>query len=161
MAEDPEAISTKYSTEAADEAADEAAANDQAAEVDNNPCFSDPESAVTGSPEAATARGSKKKKSKRKRIKKALTGSDAISVEGKGSEARVSGLSNKQVKEILDANPALAQEAKALGPDKAKEMLKDLSVADMLTGLVSYQVKYDCFMDRLTPQFPTDTYWKE
>jgi len=91
-----------------------------------------PEEGSAASPPAKK----KKKKPKKKRIKEALTGGD-----GKPSEEKIhkalGGMSEEQVIQMLELNPALANEL-GLGNLPMKdvtEKLKTLDLSDIMTGL--------------------------
>jgi glycylpeptide N-tetradecanoyltransferase len=93
---------------------------------------------------AATA-GGKKKKSKRKKLKEALTGKsgggDPADKEAEIHKA-LEGLSPEQVTQLLELNPALANEVKhASGgsndPNSAIEALKRMHLQDIMTGLAA------------------------
>lgn len=108
---------------------------------------------------AKSSGGKKKKKSRRKRIRQALTGGgDKIKIEGEGSDAKITGLSDEQLKELLAANPALAREVQALGPEKGKAMLNEMTISDMISGLVRSRLEYDpCRRSKLTHALTLDT----
>ncbi|KAJ9150344.1 Glycylpeptide N-tetradecanoyltransferase [Pleurostoma richardsiae] len=103
------------------------------------------EAQATGGP-ADLSSAAKKKKSKRKKIKDALTGkSDACSDKKKSA---VDALTPQQIAQFMSMNPALAQEIAAQkgggsGPgggsdhEKTVDMLKNLSLQDIMTGLAA------------------------
>ena len=74
----------------------------------------------------------KKKKTKKAKLKKALTGRD---VPGSSSNP-ASKLTSGMVEQLLEMNPSLKSEVAGLDKDQATEKLKKLDVADMLTGMV-------------------------
>ena len=75
----------------------------------------------------------KKGKSKKAKLKKALTGKDA----SESSSNPGSKLTSDMVEQLLEMNPSLKGEVAGMDKDKATEKLKKLDVADMLTGMVS------------------------
>ena len=90
----------------------------------------------------ATAVGSatKKKKSKKDKIKQALgadkeqEGSDAaFGGSSKGSK----GLTNGMVEQLMEMNPALKSEVAGMNKEQAAAKVKKMDVAELLTGLVS------------------------
>lgn len=81
---------------------------------------------------------SKKKKSKRKKLKDAIAS-------GRGKETGESSsggtkpeqkLSAKQFEQLLGINPALEKEMAGMPKDKVEEMMKKLTMSDLLTGMV-------------------------
>ncbi|OBS19649.1 hypothetical protein FPOA_11374 [Fusarium poae] len=84
----------------------------------------------------------KKKKSKRAKVKEALTGSKSAPSDADFHKA-LDGLTPQQIKEFLALNPALAQEvSKASKSDnpsanQAADMLKKMSLQDIMTGLAA------------------------
>jgi glycylpeptide N-tetradecanoyltransferase len=84
----------------------------------------------------------KKKKSKRSKVKEALTGSKSAPTDADFHKA-LDGLTPQQVKEFLALNPALAQEvSKASNSEnpsanQAADMLKKMSLQDIMTGLAA------------------------
>jgi glycylpeptide N-tetradecanoyltransferase len=108
-------------------------------ESDNEDAAENPAEGSTTAPGTS----SKKKKSKRKRIKNALTGKSsepsASSSKDEVSKA-IGSLSKQQVAEFLKLNPALAQQVTDSLPsgstDKdAADAMKKLSLEEILTGL--------------------------
>lgn len=93
----------------------------------------------------ATSAGGKKKKSKRKRIKAALGGSssgDSGKAEENAMAKMIESLNNEQIGELLSKNPALAQtlginQPSDLAGKNLQEMMKNVKLADMLTGMAS------------------------
>jgi glycylpeptide N-tetradecanoyltransferase len=96
----------------------------------------------------ASKKKNNKKKSKRKKLKEVLSGKPSES-EGDGKKA-VTGLTHQQITELMQLNPALAQELAASGssqaggsssiaqdPAKTMEALKRLNLQDIMTGLAS------------------------
>jgi glycylpeptide N-tetradecanoyltransferase len=99
------------------------------------------DAAVAGTPSA----GGKKKKSKRKKLKDALTGKssggDPADKEAEIHKA-LEGLSPEQVSQLLELNPALANEIKnasggSSDPNSAIEALKRMHLQDIMTGLAA------------------------
>ncbi|KIL93273.1 hypothetical protein FAVG1_03250 [Fusarium avenaceum] len=84
----------------------------------------------------------KKKKSKRAKVKEALTGSKSAPTDADFHKA-LDGLTPQQIKEFLALNPALAQEvSKASNSEnpsanQAADMLKKMSLQDIMTGLAA------------------------
>ncbi|KAJ9137638.1 Glycylpeptide N-tetradecanoyltransferase [Coniochaeta hoffmannii] len=104
--------------------------------------------AAEGSQAGSEAAKKKKKKSKRKKIKDALTGKSGES-QGDGKKA-IGGLTQQQISELMQLNPALAQELAQSGssqggsssslaqdPAATMEALKKLNLQDIMTGLAS------------------------
>lgn len=95
------------------------------------------DTSATGAPAA----GSKKKKSKRKKVKQALTGKSG-DPEADLKKA-MEGLTPQQLKELLALNPSLAQEVSAASgsanpsADQAAQLLKNMSLQDIMTGLAA------------------------
>jgi glycylpeptide N-tetradecanoyltransferase len=79
----------------------------------------------------------KKKKSKRKKIKEVFSGKSAADESGKDVKKAIGSLSNEQVQELLNLNPALAQELAGSSDKDASEALKKLKLEDILTGLAA------------------------
>ncbi|KAL9637851.1 MAG: hypothetical protein Q9164_001934 [Protoblastenia rupestris] len=73
----------------------------------------------------------KKSKSKKAKLKKALTGKDL----SESSSNPASKLTSDMVEQLLEMNPSLKGEVAGMDKDKATEKLKKLDVADMLTGM--------------------------
>jgi glycylpeptide N-tetradecanoyltransferase len=103
---------------------------------------SGPEDNTTAGTTADGESKKKKKKSKRKKLKEALTGKSGDG-DDKGKEA-MEGLTPQQLAELMQLNPALAQElaanASASSSDgtlSAAEALKRLKLQDIMTGLAS------------------------
>jgi hypothetical protein len=143
MPEDSRTVDAKPSGEASGETG-ATGAGAETAQVDGVSDDDEPESAATGSLDVSTTSGSKKKKPKRKRTKK-------TQAQGEGNEAKVTGLSKE---EMLEANPSLPSDVRALEPDKSKGMQNELSIADMITGLVGFlSHKHGTVIAKLTPRF--------
>lgn len=106
------------------------------------------EADATEAPQAGSeAAKKKKKKSKRKKIRDALTGK--FDSQGDGKKA-IGGLSQQQISELMQLNPALAHELAQSGssqggssssvaqdPAKMVEALKKLNLQEIMTGLAS------------------------
>lgn len=98
----------------------------------------------------ATEGATEKKKSRKRKIKDALT--------GKGKEAATSApgegdLSKEQKKMLLESNPALKNELQSKATSKAdlEQMIKNLSMNEMLTGLAP---------PKNTKDMATHAFWK-
>ncbi len=81
--------------------------------------------------DAADAGPSNKKKSKRKQLTDALTGGKAAA-----SSSEAPNLSPEKLQAILKNNPSLKNEIGDLDGPKLEEMMKKLSMSDLLTGMV-------------------------
>ncbi|KAH3910931.1 glycylpeptide N-tetradecanoyltransferase [Parastagonospora nodorum] len=95
------------------------------------------ESADESEEEAGAVEGSGEKKSRKRRIKDALTGKGKAP-EITSTESPAGGhLSKDQMNELLESNPALKQEllAKSKGPKDLEQMIRKLNINEMLTGL--------------------------
>ncbi|KAH3983428.1 glycylpeptide N-tetradecanoyltransferase [Parastagonospora nodorum] len=95
------------------------------------------ESADESEEEAGTVEGSGEKKSRKRKIKDALTGKGKAP-EITSTESPAGGhLSKDQMNELLESNPALKQEllAKSKGPKDLEQMIRKLNINEMLTGL--------------------------
>ncbi|KAH7405896.1 acyl-CoA N-acyltransferase [Phaeosphaeria sp. MPI-PUGE-AT-0046c] len=116
--------------EAATEALAESSKQNAAAE-------SADESDEVAEAEGGEGAAEQKKKSRKRKIKDALTG------KGKGPEITSTDspagghLSKDQMTQLLDSNPALKQElmSKSKGPKDLEEMIRKLNINEMLTGL--------------------------
>lgn len=82
----------------------------------------DPSTSDAGAAQAAAM----KKRSKRKKLKSALT-------EQKDGEGN---LSQEQLEKALDVNPSLKAEVVAMEQAKVDDMLRKLNMSDLITGLV-------------------------
>jgi glycylpeptide N-tetradecanoyltransferase len=101
---------------------------------------------AAGSVAASEAAKKKKKKSKRKKIKEALSGNAQTDI-----QKAIGGLTPQQISELVQLNPALAQELASEGKGEAGsssigggvdhasavEALKRLNLDDIMTGLAS------------------------
>lgn len=108
-----------------------------AEEVEEDDQASGPEEEVTAEGVAAATASSggkkKKKKSKSKKLKDALTGKSG---DGPAQEPQTAAsLSQDQLGALLSVNPALKNELSGMDPAKLNDILKKLSMADMLTGI--------------------------
>lgn len=99
---------------------------------------------VQGSAVDGEAAKKKKKKSKRKKLKEALTGKSTESQNGGDAKKAIEGLTAEQVHELMQLNPALAQEIGARsgsgGPSDtsaAIKALQGLDLQEIMTGLAS------------------------
>jgi glycylpeptide N-tetradecanoyltransferase len=117
--------------EAASEAIAESSKQNAAAESADE---SDEETATVDGGEGATE---KKKKSRKRKIKDALTGKGKAP-EITSTDSPAGGhLSKDQMNQLLESNPALKQEllAKSKSPKDLEEMIRKLNINEMLTGL--------------------------
>jgi glycylpeptide N-tetradecanoyltransferase len=117
--------------EAASEAITESSKQNAAAESADE---SDEETATVDGGEGAT---DKKKKSRKRKIKDALTGKGKAP-EITSTDSPAGGhLSKDQMNQLLESNPALKQEllAKSKSPKDLEEMIRKLNINEMLTGL--------------------------
>lgn len=122
------------------EAANEAIAEvkDESAEVESED--EDDNNAPESSNAAATGAAKKKKKSKKNKIKAALTGKGKEESSQEDIQKAVRGLSKEQLSQLLALNPALAKQIGADGDltdAKVAEMMKHLTLQDIMTGLAS------------------------
>jgi glycylpeptide N-tetradecanoyltransferase len=112
------------------------------AQVDSDEEEEDDEPVAGDAGEGASAAKKKKKKSKRKKIKEAIGLSKSEPSEQDLKKA-IGGLTSQQLKELMSLNPALAEEvAHASGsanptPDQAADMLKKMSLQQIMTGLAA------------------------
>ncbi|KAL7924102.1 acyl-CoA N-acyltransferase [Trichoderma austrokoningii] len=99
------------------------------------------DAAAAGDAGGASA-AKKKKKSKKKKMKEVLTGKSSDDKEADLKKA-IGGLTSQQLQELLALNPALAGElAQASGTanpsaDQMSDMLKDMNLQDIMTGLAA------------------------
>lgn len=95
-----------------------------------------------GGPSASSSGKKKQKKSKRKMAKELLTGKGRGDAESDLKKA-LQGLTPQQAKELIALNPSLAQEvSQASGsadpsPQQTADMLKKMSLQDIMTGLAA------------------------
>lgn len=97
------------------------------------------EEGETGTVEGGEGASEQKKKSRKRKIKDALTGKGkAPEVTSTDSPAGAH-FSKDQMSQLLDLNPALKQElqSKAKSPKDMEELIKKLNINEMLTGLAS------------------------
>lgn len=95
------------------------------------------ESAEEETVDGATGATEKKKKSRKRKIKDALSGKGkAPAVESLDAPTAGAHLNKDQLSMLLDANPALKNQLLAnQGTQSMEDMLKKLSMSEMLTGL--------------------------
>lgn len=114
------------------------------AEVESEGSEDEEETTTTAATEggaAAADKKKKKKKSKKKKVKEVLTGKSA-DPEADAQKA-ISGLTAEQAKELIALNPALAKELAAASggsepsAEQTAQMLKKMSLQDIMTGLAS------------------------
>ncbi|KAK7519071.1 glycylpeptide N-tetradecanoyltransferase-like protein [Phyllosticta citriasiana] len=82
----------------------------------------------------------KKKKSKKKKIKEALTGSSSAEASSSSSKPAVN---REQLEALVAMNPALKSDVSGMTDAQINDMLKNLSLADILTGLSTSNNKKD------------------
>ena len=88
--------------------------------------------APTESAEGSTSTPAKKKKKKSKKAKLASTlGLDKDSEGGKPAAK----MSDKNIETLLDNNPALKGELGNMPPDAARNLLKNMNLEELLTGM--------------------------
>ncbi|KAI9771768.1 MAG: glycylpeptide N-tetradecanoyltransferase [Geoglossum umbratile] len=93
------------------------------------------EPAETTTVDDAPAGAATKKKSKKKRAKSSLAGEGASASLGPGeSSGSLNKLPRAVVDSLLRSNPSLQSEVRGMGKEKAEDLLKKLSVSDLLTG---------------------------
>ncbi|CAI6336847.1 unnamed protein product [Periconia digitata] len=120
--------------EATAEAVAESSTQGQNAHESDDDSGEEPTEAVEGA-EGATQ---KKKRSRRKKVKDALTGSSSKTPDIASTSAPASQhLSNDQLNMLLESNPALKNEllSKSKGKDDLQNMLRSLNINEMMTGL--------------------------
>ena len=122
-------VDPKVSEEAAEEAVEEVGNEEVMGEE------KEPEDVTQDSP--ASSVKAKKKKSKKAKMKKLLGARDS-SVDAGPSSNPASKLTPGMVDQLLEMNPSLKGEIAGLDKDKAVDKLKELDVADLLTGMVSH-----------------------
>lgn len=116
--------------EAIEEVKNELAENDANADGEDEEADEDDAPPDASNPDAvAASSATKKKKSKKRKLKNALTGK-------KEGEASASGLTGEQLQQVLEHNPSLKAEVSGMDEKKMQEMLKTLSVQDILSGMV-------------------------
>ena len=76
----------------------------------------------------------KKKRSAKKKIKDILGGKKDE------NENDTSKLSSDAVQALLKANPSLEQQVSGMSKENAEDLLRKLSISDLLTGMVGYPV---------------------
>ena len=133
MAEESKEVDSAANKAAIEEVLDEATQESASAEdVDNEEVAADGET-----PEAGSI--SKKKKSKRAKVKKALGVAgqdDAAANDPSDSAVPASKLTSGMVDQLLEMNPSLKGELAGMNKEQAAEAVKKLDVSDMLTGMV-------------------------
>ncbi|KAK8165021.1 acyl-CoA N-acyltransferase [Phyllosticta citrichinensis] len=92
----------------------------------------------TGAP--GEAKKKKKKKSKKKKLKEALTGTSSAEASSSSSKPAVN---REQLEALLAMNPALKSDVSGMSDAQINDMLKNLSFADILTGLSTSNNKKD------------------
>ncbi|KHN94523.1 Glycylpeptide N-tetradecanoyltransferase [Metarhizium album ARSEF 1941] len=105
----------------------------------------EPAAATAADDPAGTAPASskKKKKSKRKKAKQLLTGQSDEQKHADNVKKAIGGLTPQQMKELVALNPGLMQELAAASgssnpsPDQVASLLKDMNLADIMTGLAA------------------------
>jgi glycylpeptide N-tetradecanoyltransferase len=84
----------------------------------------------TASAGEVTAAPKKKKRSAKKKIKDALGGKKEENLND------TSKLSSDAVQALLKANPSLEQQVSGMSKENAEDLLRKLSISDLLTGMV-------------------------
>lgn len=97
----------------------------------------DEETPTTGEGATPAAAKKKKKKSKKKKLKEALTGTSNAEAgpSSEGSAQPKQKLNKEQLEALMAANPALKSEFDKMDEAQVQDLLKNLSVSDLLTGL--------------------------
>lgn len=116
--------------EVAEEGANAEPEDDEADDDDAPPDASNPDAVAASS-------ATKRKKSKKRKLKNALTGK-------KDGAASASGLTGEQLQQVLEHNPSLKAEVSGMDEKKMQEMLKTLSVQDILSGMVRRITRPQC-----------------
>jgi glycylpeptide N-tetradecanoyltransferase len=108
----------------------------------------------TGAVEGGEGAAEKKKKSRKRKIKDALTGKGKAADITSTDSPAAGHLSKDQRNALLDLNPALKQEltSKAKSPKDLEEMIRKLNINEMLTGLASES--------KNTKDMATHAFWK-
>ena len=84
---------------------------------------------------------SRKKKSKKAKLKKAIglgNKNDGDKETNKDSSNPASKLTSEMVDQLLEMNPSLKSEVQGLDKNQAVEKLRQLDVADLMTGMVRH-----------------------
>lgn len=90
------------------------------------------------SPDAmAAGAATKKKKSKKAKLKKALGIEAGQDAEASSSSNPASKLTDGMVEQLLEMNPSLKSEVAGMDKANAAAAVKKLDIADLLTGMVS------------------------
>ena len=76
----------------------------------------------------------KKKKGKAKKLKEAITGSSAKNEPSSLSNRKIGEIDKATLEKVLEGNPALKSQAAAMSPIQLSELMKTMSVGDLLTG---------------------------
>ncbi|KAF1913745.1 acyl-CoA N-acyltransferase [Ampelomyces quisqualis] len=108
----------------------------------------------TGAAEGGAGAAEQKKKSRKRKIKDALTGKGKAPQMTSTDSAAGGHLSKDQMNALLDLNPALKQElvSKSTGPKDLEEMIRKLNINEMLTGLAPE--------GKNTKDMATHAFWK-
>ena len=132
MPEESSVTDSKVEQNAVEEVIDPEAAPDPSnaiAEDDEVPDSTNPDALAAGS-------ATKKKKSKKAKLKKALGVDSNHDKEASSSSTPASKLTDGMVEQLLEMNPSLKSEVAGLDKDNAAEAVRKMEVADLLTGMV-------------------------
>ena len=132
MAEESKIADPKIDEDAAKEVLGQSSTTDQDSAEDVDPRENQDADSV------AASSATKKKRSKKAKLKKALRvgEKDGGREVGEGSSTPASKLTGDMVDQLLEINPSLKSEVSGLDKGEAQEKLKKMDVADLLTGLV-------------------------
>ncbi|KKY19079.1 putative peptide n-myristoyl transferase [Diplodia seriata] len=119
--------------EATAEAVEETSKPEAAEQQDESSGDEEAPAASEGAGPAAAKK--KKKKSKKKKLKEALIGTSNAEAGSSSSAQPKQQLNREQLEALLAANPALKAEFDKMNEQQVQELLKNLSVSDLLTGL--------------------------
>ena len=137
MAEESKEIDPSIDAAAAKEVIDAQPSTSNANEAAEN---EDPDST---SPDAVGAgAAAKKKKSKKAKLKKALGVQSSQDAEVSSSSNPASKLTDGMVEQLLEMNPSLKSEVAGMDKANAAAAVKKLDIADLLTGMVSYNTRW-------------------
>lgn len=115
---------------------------DKGKQIDQGASESEEDDEPAGAP-AGTPTKNKKKKSKRKKAKQLLTGKSEEQKQADNVKKAIGGLTPQQMKELVSLNPGLMQELAAASgssnpsADQVAGLLKNLNLADIMTGLAA------------------------
>ncbi|KAL1632043.1 glycylpeptide N-tetradecanoyltransferase [Neofusicoccum ribis] len=135
MTSESKPVDREATAEATKEVAAETSKPEAAEQHDESSGDEETPAAAEGATPGAAKK--KKKKSKKKKLKEALTGTSNAEA-GPSSEDSAQPkqkLSREQLEALMAANPALKSEFEKMNEAQVQELLKNLSVSDLLTGL--------------------------